>query len=104
MHIVLVHIAVKPEFLEEFKRATRDNAGNSVREEGILRFDVLQQKDDPCRFVLVEVYRRVEDQAAHRETAHYLRWRDTVAGMMAEPRVGVSYGNFYPADTGWARV
>lgn len=104
MHIVLVEINVKPDFLEAFEAATRDNARNSLQEKGILRFDVLRKKDNPCRFVLVEVYRRSEDQVAHRETAHYQCWRDQVAEMMAETRVGTAYENLFPDDSGWVKA
>jgi quinol monooxygenase YgiN len=101
MHIVLVHVHVKPDSIEEFKLVTLDNARNSMQEPGVVRFDVLQQKEDPVRFTLVEVYRKPEDQEAHRQTAHYLRWRDAVAEMMAENRVGVRYANLFPDDSGW---
>ncbi len=101
MFIVHVHVRVKPEFKEGFRAATVENAGSSVKEAGIARFDVIQQADDPARFVLVEVYRSTEAAAHHKETAHYLKWRDTVAPMMAEPRASVKYTNLYPADAGW---
>ncbi len=101
MNIVFVHVHVKPEFIEEFKQASLENASNSVKEEGIARFDVVQQADDPTRFVLVEVYKTTEAQSAHKETAHYLAWRDTVAEMMAEPRQGIKYSNIFPDDGGW---
>lgn len=101
MYIVHVHVHVKPEFLDAFKQATVENASNSVQEEGVARFDVAQQADDPTRFILVEVYKSVEASAAHKETAHYLKWRDTVADMMAEPRQGVKYSNVFPDDNGW---
>lgn len=101
MHIALVHVRVRPESVEAFETATRDNAANSRREPGAVRFDVLRQTDDPTRFVLVEVYRTAEGAAAHKQTAHYLRWRDTVAPLMAEPRVGVLYQNVSPSDAEW---
>ncbi len=101
MLIVHVQVRVKPEFMEAFREATVENASHSVREPGIARFDVLQRQDDPSQFVLTEVYRTVEATAAHKETAHYLRWRDTVAEMMAEPRSSVKYSNVYPGDEGW---
>jgi autoinducer 2-degrading protein len=101
MNIVHVHVHVKPEFVEAFKQATIENASNSVKEEGIARFDVIQLADDPTRFILVEVYKSVEASAAHKETAHYAKWRDTVAEMMAEPRQGIKYGNVFPEDAGW---
>lgn len=101
MNIVFVHVHVKPEFVDAFKQASLENASSSVKEEGIARFDVVQQADDPTRFVLVEVYKTAEAPAAHKETAHYLKWRDTVAEMMAEPRQGVKYSNIFPDDSGW---
>lgn len=101
MKIVLVHVHVKPECVDAFKQASLDNASNSVKEEGIARFDVIQQTDDPARFILFEVYRSAEAQSAHKETAHYARWRDAVADMMAEPRQGIKYQNIFPEDSGW---
>ena len=101
MFIVHVFVHVKPDSIEAFKAASLENAQNSVQEPGIARFDVIQQLDDPARFVLVEVYRTPDDPARHKETAHYARWRDTVADMMAEPRYSVKYNNLYPDDSGW---
>jgi quinol monooxygenase YgiN len=101
MNIVLVHVRVKPESVDAFKQASIENASNSAREAGIARFDVIQQADDPTRFILVEVYKTAEAQSAHKETAHYARWRDTVADMMAEPRQGLKYQNIFPDDSGW---
>jgi len=101
MQIVHVHVNVKPEYIEAFKQATIENASNSVQEEGIARFDVIQQLDDPAKFILIEVYRTAAAPAAHKETAHYRRWRDTVTAMMAEPRQGIQYANIFPADENW---
>ncbi len=101
MNIVHVHVHVRPEFVEAFKQATIENASNSVKEAGVARFDVVQQADDPTRFVLVEIYKTIEASAAHKETAHYAKWRDTVAEMMAEPRQGIKYTNIFPDDAGW---
>jgi quinol monooxygenase YgiN len=101
MFIVHVHVHVKSASVEAFRAATVENARSSVQERGIARFDVLQQKDDPTRFLLVEVYRDQEAPARHKETAHYARWRDTVADMMAEPRTAVKYDNVFPDDQGW---
>ena len=101
MLIVHVHIHVKPNQVEAFRTATLENARNSVQEPGIARFDVIRQQDDPARFVLVEVYRTPEDPARHKETAHYQKWRDTVADMMAEPRTSVKYENVFPDESGW---
>lgn len=101
MIVVHVHVHVKPDSVDAFRQATIDNASHSVHEPGIARFDVVQQADDPTRFVLVEVYRTQAATVAHKETAHYARWRDTVADMMAEPRTSVKYANVYPDDAGW---
>jgi autoinducer 2-degrading protein len=101
MLVVHVYVHVKPEFIQAFKEATLENACNSVQEPGIARFDVIQQLDDPARFVLIEVYRTSQDPARHKETAHYQTWRDTVAEMMAEPRHSVKYANVFPGDEGW---
>jgi len=101
MLIVHVFVHVKKEFIEAFKEASVENAKNSVHEPGIARFDVIQQSDDPCRFLLVEVYRTTDDPAKHKETAHYATWRDTVAPMMAEPRTNIKYTNIFPDEKGW---
>ena len=101
MLIVHVFVHVKPDQVEAFQGATLENARNSVQEPGIARFDVIQQQDDPARFVLVEVYRTPEDPAKHKETAHYQKWRDAVAGMMAEPRSSIKYANVFPDEAGW---
>ena len=101
MLIVHVHVYVKPESIEEFREASLENARNSVQEPGIARFDVLQQSDDPARFVLTEVYRTPDAPAQHRTTAHYQAWRDTVASMMAEPRTSVQFSNVFPDDERW---
>ncbi|MBV8550752.1 MAG: antibiotic biosynthesis monooxygenase [Acidobacteriaceae bacterium] len=101
MLIVHVHVHVKPEHIDAFRQATLENAEKSLREPGIARFDVIQQAEDPNRFVLVEVYRTVEAPAQHKDTAHYQIWRDRVAGMMAEPRTSVRYSNIFPADENW---
>jgi quinol monooxygenase YgiN len=101
MLVVHVHVRVKPDCVEAFKTATVENARHSVRETGVARFDIVQQTDDPTRFVLVEVYRTSAAPAAHKETAHYQVWRDTVAPMMAEPRTSVKFANVFPDDAGW---
>ena len=101
MIIVHVHVRVKNEFVAAFKAASLENAQNSVREPGIARFDVVQQADEPTRFVLVEVYRDALAPAAHKETKHYQTWRDAVAAMMAEPRTSVKFTNIFPDDAGW---
>jgi len=91
MLIVLVHVHVKADCVEAFKAASLENARLSIQEHGIGRFDVLQQQDDVTRFVLIETYRNANAPAAHKETAHYIAWRDAVAPMMAEPRFSVKY-------------
>ena len=101
MYIVHVHVRVKDEYIKAFKDATLENAKNSVQEPGIARFDVIQEMENPSKFVLVEVYRKFEDSAKHKETAHYIRWRDIVAEMMAEPRKGIQYQNLFPEDSDW---
>ena len=101
MLIVHVHVHVKPESVADFSRATIENARASVQEAGIARFDVVQQQDDGSRFVLVEVYRTPEAAAAHKETVHYAKWRDTVAPMMAEPRQSVKYKAVAPDPQDW---
>jgi (4S)-4-hydroxy-5-phosphonooxypentane-2,3-dione isomerase len=101
MLVIHVQVQVKPECVEAFKTATLENARQSVREPGIARFDVVQQVDDPTRFVLVEAYRSVEATAAHKETKHYQAWRDTVASMMAGPRSSVKFANVFPEEAGW---
>ena len=98
MH-VFVH--VKQEFVQAFRAASVENARNSVQEPGIARFDVVQQQDDPTRFVLVEVYRNADAPAAHKATAHYKTWRDAVEPMMAEPRASIKYENVFPDEAGW---
>jgi quinol monooxygenase YgiN len=99
--IVHVQVHVKPEAVAAFRAATLANARASVREPGNARVDVVQSREDPTRFVLVEVYRNADAPAAHKETAHYQEWRDAVAGLMAEPRTSVKYGNLFPDDAGW---
>ncbi|MEI6350433.1 MAG: putative quinol monooxygenase [Verrucomicrobiota bacterium] len=96
MLVVHVHVQVKPECVEAFKAATLENAGKSVEESGIARFDVIQNLEDPTVFVLVEAYRTPDAPAEHKETAHYLTWRDAVAPMMAKPRTSVKYSSVSP--------
>lgn len=101
MLIVLVHVHVKPEFINDFIQVTMENARNSVQEPGIARFDVLQQPNDPARFALIEVYRNAGAPEQHRATAHYTRWRDAVADMMAEPRSRAEFSNLFPGNEAW---
>jgi autoinducer 2-degrading protein len=101
MHIVLVHVHMRADTVSDFEAAANENARHSRLEPGVARFDVLRQRDDPTRFVLVEVYRDADAAVAHKTTAHYLAWRDTVAPLMAEPRVGVVYDEVSPDQRGW---
>ena len=96
MHVTLVHVRVKPEHVDDFIRATHENHRHSVQESGNRRFDVLQSPDDATCFVLYEAYASEADASLHKQTAHYLKWRDTVAEWMAEPRAGVRYRGLYP--------
>jgi quinol monooxygenase YgiN len=98
MLVVHVHVKVKPECIEPFRQATITNAQESLKEPGIAQFDVVQQQDDPSRFVLVEGYRNAEAPAAHKETKHYQLWRDAVAPMMAEPRFSVKFSGVFPGE------
>jgi len=98
LHIVHVEILVLPEHVEAFRAATLLNARESLREPGVARFDVLQRADEPTRFRLVEVYRSPEAPAAHKQTPHYLAWRDAVAPMMAAPRSSAVFANVHPDD------
>jgi len=101
MVILLVQIHVKAEAVVGFESATDDNAANSRLEPGVVRFDVLRQHDDVTRFAFIEVYRDQHAVAAHKTTAHYLRWREAVADLMAEPRIGITYTNVSPDDRHW---
>jgi len=101
MLIVHVHVHVKPESVADFTKATIENADASIREPGVARFDVVQQQDDATRFVLIEAYRSPDAAAAHKETAHYAKWRNAVDGMMAEPRQSVKYSAVFPDPQGW---
>lgn len=101
MFIMLVYIHVNEEALEAFLEASMENAEASRQEPGVVRFDVIQQAEDPSRFLLIEIYRDEEAPAQHKETAHYLRWRETVAPMMAEPRQGVRYTILSPDEAAW---
>ncbi len=101
MFIVHVFVHVKRDQVDKFKAATLENARNSVQEPGIARFDVIQQTDDPSRFVLVEVYKTSDDAGRHKETHHYHVWREAAEDMMVEPRSSIKYTNVFPDDSGW---
>jgi autoinducer 2-degrading protein len=98
MHVTLVHVHVKPDQIDAFITASRANHQGSVQEPGNRRFDVLQDPEDLTHFILYEAYASAEDAAAHKQTAHYAAWRDTVAEMMAEPRKGVPMIGLLPSD------
>ena len=99
--VVHVHAHVLPDAIEAFRAASIENARASLREPGVARFDVVQSTEDPTRFVLVEAYRTADAPAAHKATAHYARWRDAVADLMAEPRTAGRYVNVAPEDSDW---
>lgn len=101
MHIVVVEVHVIPEKVNDFISASLLNGQNSVCEPGIIRFDILQQKADPTRFILYEVYKSSADADLHKSTSHYLKWKEVVAEMMAEPRHGTPYINLFPEDSDW---
>jgi quinol monooxygenase YgiN len=101
MLVAIINVHVKPEYIEPFKAVSQDNASNSILEPGVLRFDVYQQSDDPSRFTLLEIYRTEDDPVRHRETAHYARWRDTVAAMMVEPRMRTTHNILFPPESEW---
>lgn len=96
MQVTIVHVRVKPGHINDFIDACRLNHEGSVQEPGNVRFDVLQSAEDPARFVLYEAFTSAEDAAAHKQTRHYLQWRETVADWMAEPRQGVPYNGLFP--------
>jgi (4S)-4-hydroxy-5-phosphonooxypentane-2,3-dione isomerase len=103
MSLFIIHVQVRvlPDAVETFRAATLANARGSVNEPGCARFDVVQDADDPTRFVLLEAYRSAEAREDHRKTAHYLAWRDAVAPLMAEPRSARTFTNVHPDDAGW---
>jgi quinol monooxygenase YgiN len=98
MLTLVVHILIKAEHVEDFRQATIENARNSLQEPGVVQFDVLQQSDDPTRFVLYEVYRDTAATVAHKETAHYRAWAAKVDHMFAEPRTRALYNKVYPVS------
>jgi (4S)-4-hydroxy-5-phosphonooxypentane-2,3-dione isomerase len=101
MLILIVNLHVKPEFVETFREATMENARHSRQEPGIVRFDFLQQSEDPTRFALVEVYRDADAPVRHRESAHYNAWVQKVPDMLAEPRTRTFFSNVSPSDQDW---
>lgn len=101
MLILHVFCSVKPELIEAFKEATLKNASNSIKEPGVIRFDLLQQQDDPAKFVISEVYKSAGAIVAHKETAHYAEWCHYVQPMLVEPRSRMAYNNIFPEDKNW---
>jgi (4S)-4-hydroxy-5-phosphonooxypentane-2,3-dione isomerase len=98
MTVTLVHVYVKPEFINAFIDATRENHESSIKESGNIRFDILQDEQDQSKFVLYEAYVSEQAVAAHKETSHYLKWRNTVAPWMVKPREGVKHKLLFPAS------
>jgi (4S)-4-hydroxy-5-phosphonooxypentane-2,3-dione isomerase len=101
MVILHVHVHVRSEYLDAFRDATLENARSSIQEPGVLRFDFVQQVDDPARFVLVEVYRDESAVEAHRQSAHYAKWRDLAEPMMAEARYRTLFKAVFPDEEDW---
>ena len=101
MHVVVVSIRVRPDRVAEFIESTHDNVRETLKENGVLRFDLLRQRDDPTRFLLFEVYRQAEDHARHKETPHYQRWAAVAEPMLAEPRTRIIYESAFPRESGW---
>ena len=100
MHTVVVHIHVKEKNVEEFIRFTLENVIASRKESGVVRFDFFQEKENQDCFLLIEIYQTPEDQVSHRQTSHYLKWKDAVEFMMLEPRRGEKYNNLLALDKG----
>jgi len=96
MIATIVHVTVKPENIDDFIKASAENHKNSIQEKGNLRFDIIQNAENPCKFVLYEAYDSEEAVAAHKETEHYKTWRDTVADWMAQTRKGIAHKMLYP--------
>lgn len=101
MHILLVYLTVKPDHLDAFLAATLDNASNSRKEPEVVRFDIIQEVDDPTRFTFIEIYKTPNGLAAHREAPHYLAWAAKVPDMLVEPRSRTIYRNVDPPDSAW---
>jgi (4S)-4-hydroxy-5-phosphonooxypentane-2,3-dione isomerase len=96
MIVTCVYVSVLPDRIHDFIEASTENHLASVKEQGNVRFDLIQQSDDTSRFMIYEAYESEEDAAAHKNTPHYLKWRDRVSDMMAEPRKGVKYRIIQP--------
>ena len=101
MYVVCVTVFVKPEKIKDFKEATLKNAWNTCKEPGNVRFDVLQAENDLSQFFLYEAYKSPEVFQSHQKTEHYLKWKETIADWMAQPRQGVKHYSLFPADSDW---
>lgn len=101
MYVVCVTVKVAPDHVPAFIDATQENARLTRTEAGNVRFDVLQAEADPTQFFLYEAYRTKDDFGRHQQTPHYLRWRETVAPWMAQPRQGVRHLSLFPPSTEW---
>ena len=101
MIIVNVFVSVKPEMTEEFIKATKENAKNSINEPGIIRFDFIRQADSSSDFLLVEAYKNEDAISRHKQTAHYNIWKNTVENMMSAPRKSIKYINVFPDEANW---
>jgi (4S)-4-hydroxy-5-phosphonooxypentane-2,3-dione isomerase len=105
MIVTIVNVWVKPEFIADFIRACEKNHLNSIKEPGNLRFDILQDASDYTKFTLYEAYESEEASIAHKSTAHYFEWRDTVANWMTKPREGFKHFVVCPNDkSGWQKI
>ncbi|MFC2138086.1 antibiotic biosynthesis monooxygenase [Bacteroidota bacterium] len=98
MIVTFVHVWVKEKFKNDFIKATIDNHTKSIKEPGNLRFDILQDEKDPLKFILYEAYETEEFAANHKSTDHYLKWRETVADWMAQPREGIKHQIICPTE------
>jgi (4S)-4-hydroxy-5-phosphonooxypentane-2,3-dione isomerase len=98
MLVVQVYLKIKEKDILSFIDATKENASKSLKEPGIIRFDVQQNLEDPHQFLLTEIYKNIEATLDHKKTAHYKKWRFSVENMMAEPRYSVKYHKIFPLD------
>ena len=97
MHVTIVHVHVKADHIDDFIEACRLNHEASIKEQGNRRFDVLQSTDKPGWFTLYEAYASADDAAAHKQTAHYAQWRETVEAWMQVPRKSLPFQGLFPA-------
>lgn len=103
MFVVHVHVHVKRDKIDDFIAASRENASNSVKEPGVIRFDIVQQEENPDFFILEEIYKTQADSGSHKDTPHYKKWKNTVEDMMAEPRRSIRFKNIFPLDANLTR-